>query len=417
VKVDPPPAGGARQVIVTALHGVAGCREVRVWQSSTSVAVAARVIAVDIDRDMALLDLASPLPGMKALEVGDASEQRRAVAVFGFSRSEVATAKEGTLRATSVRATLDALVSEGDDKDLLRRRASPRLDVELLSLQISIGPGDSGGPVVTPDGAALGVASGGLCGGQCQYAWGAPLRDARWSPVSEAQWRGTAVDDLSQALRALARHDPGPLYSIGPQYSVSGAAWFQVAPLLWLADPNQRVWTPAARTADQQVLFPEVAAAAELRIGSFPWNGRLGLAGSLAFEQRVRHLVITGYPGTEATYLPVAESIVTPGVGATARWRILDPLELGTRLWVRAPIPFGEDLTLGLALDSELELAWHPGDLPHPAWLALAVGWRIWSWQPVESREFTLAGQSHGIQRVLADHSVWIRPTIRFSFE
>ncbi|HZN95761.1 MAG TPA: serine protease, partial [Myxococcales bacterium] len=349
VKIDPPPVhpgtttAAAGQVIATALHGVIGCREVRVWQDRAPLAVSARVIAVDVARDLALLQPSSPLPGARALDVGDVASQQRAVAVFGYSHSERATAKEGTLRAGSVKATLDALVSEGAGKALLRGRGSPRVDVELLSLQISIAPGDSGGPVVTPEGLALGVASGGLCGGQCQYAWGAALRDAGWAAVNEAQWRGTATDELSKLLRTLAAHDPGPLFSIGPQYSVAGAAWIQISPMLWLADPTEQVWTPATRTTDGMVLFPEVAVAGEIRIGNSWGDGPSGLAGSLAFEQRVRRRVITGYPGSEGSYIPVAQSIVTPGVGATARWRVLDQVELGARLWLRFPLPIGPD--------------------------------------------------------------------------
>ncbi|MET0740800.1 MAG: MarP family serine protease [Candidatus Nanopelagicales bacterium] len=132
----------ATQRVMTNAHVVAGVERPQVQVAGTGKALDARVIVFDPGRDVAVLavpDLAAP-----ALSFGPPARRGADVIVAGFPNDGPL-----TFGAARVRSVLQA---EGED--IYGRSGVTR---EVYSLRANVQPGNSGGPLLAPDGSVLGV--------------------------------------------------------------------------------------------------------------------------------------------------------------------------------------------------------------------------------------------------------------------
>jgi S1-C subfamily serine protease len=132
----------APDLVVTNAHVVAGAEDVAVQRQPDGEAVDATVVAFDARRDLAVLSV----PGLDrpALPLGDA-EEGTVGAVFGFPGGgplEVSPFQIGSERTATGR-------------DIYGIEATER---QILFLAAELRPGDSGGALVDPTGAVVGVA-------------------------------------------------------------------------------------------------------------------------------------------------------------------------------------------------------------------------------------------------------------------
>jgi S1-C subfamily serine protease len=131
-----------RGVVVTNAHVVAGVIRPRVRAGGDGPAYQGRVVVFDPVRDLAVVDVpdlpAPALPRSSDLARGDGA------VVAGFPLNG-----PYRLDAARVREVLDAR-----GEDIYGRRPSVR---EIYSLYTRVRPGNSGGPLLTPDGEVVGV--------------------------------------------------------------------------------------------------------------------------------------------------------------------------------------------------------------------------------------------------------------------
>lgn len=132
----------ARERVVTNAHVVAGSDRVTVQVGGTGRRLRATVVAFDPDRDLAVLAVpglrSAPLERSGALAPGDSA------VVAGFPRG-------GPYRTdpARIRGTLLATGSDIYDQRPVQR--------EIYSIYAEVNPGNSGGPLLTPEGAVAGT--------------------------------------------------------------------------------------------------------------------------------------------------------------------------------------------------------------------------------------------------------------------
>ena len=125
-------------LIATNLHVVVGATEVRVTMLDGSVLPVMRVIAIDPDHDLAIIDVDPPAP-MPILVLGD---------------SDKVVAGDPVVAIGNPLGVLDYTVSDGLISSV--RQIAP--DVTLLQISAPISQGSSGGPLFNPFGEVIGVA-------------------------------------------------------------------------------------------------------------------------------------------------------------------------------------------------------------------------------------------------------------------
>lgn len=193
--------------IVTALHGVVGCRSVTA-SSGDDVLNDLEIVKADIARDIALLwspRLAERSPvGLVAAPRGDVTGQD-GLQVIGYPKG-VFKPRPTTKIDILDRAQLADLLPPGQDFNALTKRASPAIDIDVLSIQAPLVPGHSGAPLLNREGRVLGVVNGGLDLGRIDMAWAIPWQDIQWQVVSRKVPGRVSAADVKR-LNELAKLD------------------------------------------------------------------------------------------------------------------------------------------------------------------------------------------------------------------
>ncbi|MFC5381938.1 MarP family serine protease [Aquipuribacter nitratireducens] len=132
----------ASERVVTNAHVVAGVDEPRVQVGGTGEALPASVVAFDPERDLAVL----AVPGLQArpLPVGEPLGRGDDAVVAGFPLNGPYVIGAGRVR--------DVVTAVGEDI-----YGEPGVEREVYSLAAQVRPGNSGGPVLDPTGAVVGV--------------------------------------------------------------------------------------------------------------------------------------------------------------------------------------------------------------------------------------------------------------------
>jgi hypothetical protein len=193
--------------VVTALHVVAGCRELRVSYQGFAERPA-RLERAMRDADLALLRVENP-PNVAALRLAErVPVVNETVQVYGYPIG-VATRDTAALRVTAANNEARRLEDALNDaaRRELRSVGMPSLAAEVLRVSGHLLPGHSGAPVLDYEGRVVGVGSGGLQSGAAGIGWA---------------MRSQHVTNLPRA-----GSDPGP---VAAQVAQSAFA-FRVAPV------------------------------------------------------------------------------------------------------------------------------------------------------------------------------------------
>ncbi|MCB9563106.1 MAG: serine protease [Kofleriaceae bacterium] len=133
-------------VIATNLHVVAGAHDIQVRLLDGAVYPVKQILGVDLDRDLALLDIDPPSP-MPSLPLGD---------------SEQVSAGDPVIAIGNPLGVLDYTVSDG----LISSVRAVSDDLTILQISAPISQGSSGGPLFNPFGEVIGVSTAIFTGGQ-----------------------------------------------------------------------------------------------------------------------------------------------------------------------------------------------------------------------------------------------------------
>ncbi len=171
--------------IVTALHGVVGCRIVSAQQSGSHGIVIQnlRIADVDIDRDIAVLNAdQAQLADVPTLAKAEETDPREGLKAWGFPM-DVREPFDTDVAMRSVQFTSWNDMTP-EVRAALRERGSPRANVRMLSIQGPLTTGHSGSPIVNGDGAVIGITNGGLAGGTVDISLAAPVWDLSLRPAA-----------------------------------------------------------------------------------------------------------------------------------------------------------------------------------------------------------------------------------------
>lgn len=174
-------------LVVTAFHVVAAAENIVVESRvKGNGAAEATIVAVDKDADLALLKLASSLPGELLTTSASAAPRGAAVWVVGFP-FEVNSQRSRRIRLSEVAPQLLGDALDPSAKADLNGLGFPSLALRVLQLEGDLLPGDSGAPIVDAQGNVVGVGDGGLKLGAVGLGWGIPaqhLKTLRGRPAS-----------------------------------------------------------------------------------------------------------------------------------------------------------------------------------------------------------------------------------------
>jgi hypothetical protein len=215
--------------IITALHGVAGCKRVLAWTDIDRQTIEKlRIERVDIVHDLAVLT--SPTTMLSENEglprSDDAPRADQSLVAHGYpmdTRQQIDTNVE--LRSPPTRKLRDQIPAELENE--FKARGSPDVEAMFLRVQGSLTVGYSGAPLLDRQGRVVGIASGGLAQGFTEIAFAVPAGDIRWSHeltdgTPQAVW-------LKGRVAKLGRTNPAALFAIKldvddpvPRFTISG---------------------------------------------------------------------------------------------------------------------------------------------------------------------------------------------------
>ena len=189
--------------IVTALHGVAGCKEISAIPGKKGVAPFQdlKIAKIDIRRDLALLLSPSLSQGVVTGFKASPNPSLTELQIFGYPAGSfvVRRSTNGKVREPQYQKLADILNPQA--KASLEKRGSPGLDLPVLDLEFELTFGHSGAPILNGAGILVGVGSGGL---GYELSWGIPWQNVTW----ETQ------PDQNSAYQRLKTLDPSPLYGL-----------------------------------------------------------------------------------------------------------------------------------------------------------------------------------------------------------
>jgi hypothetical protein len=164
-------AGGQLR-LVTALHGVAGCKDITLQYNNASFV--SQIAKVYLKADLALLDapddlhlpglvIAShqPVPGQVLETIGYGS-----TLAINPSRTEIRRGGSSTIRS---------LVKNSKIIAALQQQGFPDVKAPIINIDSPLTPGDSGAPLIDDKGGVVGIANGNLLQGTSPHSWAFPI--------------------------------------------------------------------------------------------------------------------------------------------------------------------------------------------------------------------------------------------------
>ncbi len=191
--------------IVTALHGVVGCRRITVKSEKGLILFSpVKIDKVDIEHDAALLTSEElERKDVEGIEVAQSVKWNSlgAVRIDGhpFGINNLGTSL--VVRTPPLRILKELIPPH--ISSLMRNRNSPNPLINVLSIQGDILPGHSGAPILDSQNRVIAIGNGGLESGKVGISWAVPFRDIEWEPA-----------ESNKRLVALAQTDIRVLFSI-----------------------------------------------------------------------------------------------------------------------------------------------------------------------------------------------------------
>lgn len=200
--------------IVTALHGVLGCKTITAQPGGNGPTFDNLIIGkVDIKRDVALLWSESlnqtQAQGLEILLSPKANDYI-GLQVIGYPFGLFRQKPTVDVKVTELTELGNLLPEEA--MPAIGKRASPALDIKVFSVQAHLVPGHSGAPLMTQAGRVMGVGNGGIDLGRVEMAWVIPWSAIEWKTVSTRVSQEVSWLD-AQRLTDLEKNDPQLIFS------------------------------------------------------------------------------------------------------------------------------------------------------------------------------------------------------------
>ncbi len=164
---------GDRATAVTALHAVAGCRNIKVFYQSGGPSVAT-LTKVYRHGDLALLSIQQPQPATPFQEATHPATLQEELQVLGYAL-QTPTMSSTSLHLRFGGHTLHDIVPSAVATELAAV-GSPSLDQEITNIEGHLLPGLSGAPVLDKQNHVVAVSDGGLENGFVGISWGIPVQ-------------------------------------------------------------------------------------------------------------------------------------------------------------------------------------------------------------------------------------------------
>ncbi len=195
--------------IITALHGVAGCKQINAIAETGVFFNDLTLAQVDIDHDVALLSNPNqPISAAEGLGTGDPYQlgNNDILHLVGYPETATFAIRRNT-QPPEIRP-LGTLLQPGDMTTSTMNRNSPNPQIDILSVQVNMMHGDSGAPLLDDLNEVDGIADGGWDDGKVQIGWAIPF--------SEIHFQGTDSSEVKARLQLLGNQDPAkaPVFSM-----------------------------------------------------------------------------------------------------------------------------------------------------------------------------------------------------------
>lgn len=180
--------------IVTALHGVLDCKEIKAIPENAIELSPLNISHVDTTHDIALLKPTGErtlFQGVKnfrpSFTISCGSTRSTSVIILGYKNAAQFTDKRGgtisCTRALKQKLSNDPENPESRVRDALKERKSPDLDISIFDVKVNVAHGDSGAPIFEENtDTLLGMVIGGIGEGN---GWGIPWHTIQWKSVKE----------------------------------------------------------------------------------------------------------------------------------------------------------------------------------------------------------------------------------------
>lgn len=167
---------GQSDLIVTALHVVAGIKNIMVYSEYAHRSVPATVIKIHKESDLALLQLSTRL-NLPAIQVStEIPDANNAYFIYGYtSTPEIIRFKMGL--ADKIFELSSLIAPTTPQHQWLINHGFPLPSAKIIRLGNPIQHGDSGSPIVNSRGELVGIADGGLKKGAQRMNWGISARE------------------------------------------------------------------------------------------------------------------------------------------------------------------------------------------------------------------------------------------------
>lgn len=165
--------------MVTALHAVAGCKEVEVYSQKAKKSTKAKgLLNVDLEADLALLQLEDdlglePVPHVEA----EPADLASTFMTWGYPlvhKRVIGHRVEFGLGFEEHVTTIGQAFAGDEVRELFKKQAYPGKHTKILRITSTIQPGHSGAPIFDERGHVVAIADGGLLGGFKGVNWSIP---------------------------------------------------------------------------------------------------------------------------------------------------------------------------------------------------------------------------------------------------
>lgn len=162
---------GQKDHVVTALHVVAGMQNIRVYSKVKGRSVAATIVRVNKESDLALLTLNEPL-GLPAVQISDETPNaRNKYFIYGYTNTPEV--RESIMALSTNFFPLTSIIEPTTPQyKWLTDNGFPKPSAQIIRLDDPIQHGDSGSPILNEQGQLVGIADGGLQKGVRRMNWG-----------------------------------------------------------------------------------------------------------------------------------------------------------------------------------------------------------------------------------------------------
>ncbi|MEE4300910.1 MAG: serine protease [Pseudomonadales bacterium] len=164
--------------VVATLHAVAGCRLLIVANESGTAQSFATLGNVNLEGDLALLDLAQPL-GITPLRHVEAvpADLRRPYHLWGYPQNLQRILRVDARFGEGLRSVMplgEAFAGLRGFEDFFTDRTYPKPSAQVLRVTSTFNPGHSGAPILDAEGRVVAIADGTLLGGFRDLNWSIP---------------------------------------------------------------------------------------------------------------------------------------------------------------------------------------------------------------------------------------------------